>query len=309
MQKTIVTGGTGFLGRHLVPRLLERGEEVTVLSRKAGDPRVTRGAKSVVWQPEQRGEWYRQVDGASAVIHLAGEPVFDGMFTRWTPEKKRRIRDSRVESTRRVVEAIAEAKQRPAVFVCASAVGFYGPHPASEELNEESPAGHDFLAEVVQAWEDAASEAEKLGVRVVRLRIGLVLGEEGGVLTQMLPLFRSFVGGPVGSGEQMMPWVHVQDTVNLILFALDHPEVRGALNAVSPAPVSMGVFARALGRVLRRPSLLRAPSFALKLLLGEASAPVLTGQRVLPRVAERHGYVFAFPTLDRALEDVLGGSP
>jgi hypothetical protein len=309
LQTTIVTGGTGFLGRRLVPRLVARGERVTVLARKAQDPRVPQGATSEAWQPEQRGDWYRHLDGARTVIHLAGEPVFDHLVTRWTDEKKRRIHDSRVESTRRVVEAIGEAKQRPEVLLCASATGYYGARSPDEVLTEESAPGHDFLAGVVRDWEAAAVEAEKLGVRVIRLRIGIVLGEDGGALAQMVPLFRAFVGGPVGSGEQIMSWVHADDIVNLSLFVLDHPEISGAVNAVAPSPVSMDVFAHALGHALHRPSLIRTPAIALKLLLGEAADPILTGQRVLPRAAERHGYTFAFTNIDQALGDVFGGSP
>ena len=273
-----------------------------MLGRKAPDPRIPPPAVSALWTPDQAGPWYGQLEGAGALIHLAGEPVLAGL---WTEAQKQKIRRSRVESTRHLVEAMRAAKQRPSVFVCASAVGYYGGRPGEEELDEQSDPGDDFLAQVVRDWEAEADKASELGVRVVRLRIGLVLGEEGGMLGKMVPAFRFFVGGPVGSGQQVLPWVHIEDTVGLLLFALDHPEVQGPLNVTAPGPVTMNEFSRQLGRALGRPSIFRVPSPLLKLALGEASQPVLTGQRALPRAAQRLGYTFRFPTLEGALEDLF----
>jgi len=304
LRTIVVTGGTGFVGRRLLPRLIERGDQAIVLGRRSPDPRVPVGARSEPWTPEQRGDWYRHIDGASAVIHLAGEPVVAG---RWTESQKERIYRSRIESTRQLVAALREAKSRPTTLLCASAVGYYGGRSDDAVVDESSPPGDDFLAHVVRDWEHEASKAEELGVRVVRLRIGLVLGDEGGVLGKMLPAFRMFAGGPVGPGGQVMPWVHVDDTVGLILFALDNEQAKGAINVTAPAPVTMDEFARELGRALGRPSLLRVPSFAIKAMLGEAATPVLTGQRALPREAGRLGYQFRFPALPGALADLFGG--
>lgn len=279
---------------------------MTVLRRRSPDPRLPPGVSSVRWTAEEAGPWFEQIDGADAVIHLAGEPVLAG---RWTDEHKRRVRSSRVESTRLLVEAMAAAKARPAAFLCASAVGYYGGRDGGEELDEESSPGDDFLARVVRDWEAEADKATALGVRVVKLRIGLVLGENGGLLGKMVPAFRMFVGGPVGSGRQVLPWIHIDDVVGMILFALDHPEVQGPLNVTAPAPVSMEEFTRQLGRALRRPSLLRVPSPVLRLALGEAAEPMLSGQRALPRAALRHGYTFRHPSLPGALADLFGSTP
>ncbi|MCS6901898.1 MAG: TIGR01777 family oxidoreductase, partial [Myxococcales bacterium] len=246
-----------------------------------------------------------EIEGATAVIHLAGEPVLAG---RWSDEHKRRVRNSRIESTRLLVEAMRTAKVKPAAFLCASAVGYYGGREGDEELDEESSPGEDFLARVVRDWEAAADRATALGIRVVKLRIGLVLGENGGLLGKMVPLFRKFVGGPVGSGRQVLPWIHIDDTVGLILFALDRPDIQGPLNVTAPSPVTMEEFCHQLGRALRRPSLLRVPAPLLRLALGEAADPMLSGQKALPRVALRQGYVFRHPTLPSALADLFGST-
>jgi uncharacterized protein len=301
-NRIVVTGGTGFIGRKLVAELVKRGDSVTVLARRAGDPRVPAGADSTVWEPEKEGPWMDVIGSASAVVHLAGEPVLG----RWTEEKRKRIVDSRVLSTKLLLAAMERAPSRPRVFVCASAVGYYGAHSPEEDVDETSPAGDDFLAAVVRAWEDEAKKAAALGVREVRLRIGIVLGEDGGALSQMLTPFRFFVGGPVGSGKQPFSWVHHQDVVNLLLLALDDERVKGPLNATAPNPVDMDGLARALGRALGRPSAFRVPAFMVRFALGEAAFPILTGQRVLPREAERLGYQFRFADLDRALADVVG---
>jgi hypothetical protein len=297
----VVTGGTGFVGRRLVRALIERGEHPVVLSRRAADPRVPAGATCVAWTPEAAGPWGASIDGARAVVHLAGEPVVG----RWTAEKKEKIRASRVRSTTEVVAAIRRAKVPPSVLVCASAVGFYGHRDASDEIDESALPGHDFLAGVVQDWESAAEEATALGVRVVRLRIGIVLGDEGGALSQMLTPFRMFAGGPLGNGRQVLSWIHADDVVGLVLLSLDDERARGAMNATAPAPVDMNELSRALGRRLSRPSVFRVPEFALRGLFGEGADPLLTGQRALPRAAERLGYQFRWMSLDAALADLI----
>lgn len=300
----VVTGGTGFVGRKLVADLVARGEAVTVLGRTANDARVPAGARSVAWTPDREGPWADVVSGARAVVHLAGEPVLG----RWTDARKQRIRESRIGSTRQIVRAIERAEARPDVLVSASAVGFYGARHPDEELDEETSGGDGFLAEVVRDWEKEAEAAEALGVRVVRARIGIVLGPGGGALMQMLPAFRAFVGGPVGDGKQVLSWVHEDDAVRLLCFALDDQRVRGAFNVVAPNPATMNQLARTLADALGRPAAFRVPAFAVRLALGEASMPVLTGQRVVPRVAERLGFAFRYPDLDGAVRQIVGAS-
>jgi uncharacterized protein len=304
VKTIVVTGGTGFLGRRVVEKLLARGDRVVVLTRGAGRIHLPASglASSATWTPDRAGPWFSVIDGADALIHLAGEPVIG---KRWTDEQKARIRDSRVISTRLLVEAMEKAKARPQTFVCASAIGFYGDRDPGEALGEGAEAGRGFLAEVVRAWEAAAAEAEPLGVRTALLRIGIVLGEDGGALAQMLLPFKLFVGGPVGSGKQVLSWIHADDAVGLVLFALDNPEASGAINVTAPEPVDMNSFSHALGRAMGRPSLLRVPAFALKVAMGKAAEAVLTGQRVLPTRAQELGYGFKFPSLGGALADVL----
>jgi uncharacterized protein (TIGR01777 family) len=233
------------------------------------------------------------------VVHLAGEPVAQW----WTEAAKKRIHDSRVEGTRVLVNKLSEQPNRPRVLVCASAVGYYGSR-GDQILTEASPAGSDFLARVVVDWEDAAQLAEPLGIRVVRLRFGMVLGR-GGALAKLLPPFRLGVGGKLGSGHQWMAWIHLEDAVSLILFALDYAAVRGAANATAPHPVTNEEFTERLGMALHRPAILPVPVFALKLAFGEMSEMVLASQRVLPTVAKSAGFRFQFPELQAALEEIL----
>jgi hypothetical protein len=304
VERTIVVaGGTGFIGQRLVARLRARGDRVRVLSRRPEATRLPEGVEAVGWQPDALGPWVQALEGASGVVNLAGEPVAGG---RWTDAKRRRIYDSRVVATRRLVEAMGRLRARPAVLVNGSAVGYYGPRAPDEVLTEGASAGDDFLARVTVDWEGAARGAEPLGVRVVLLRIGLALGPEGGVLRAMLPAFRMFAGGPIGSGEQVLPWVHVDDLVGLIEFALDDERALGPVNATAPHPVTMNDFAAALGASLGRPARVRVPALALRVALGEAAEPALTGQRALPRRALDLGFAFRHPTLEGALGDLFG---
>jgi hypothetical protein len=240
------------------------------------------------------------IPAGGAVVHLAGESVAG----RWNREKKRAIRDSRVLGTRHLVKAIGEAKAKPGVLVCASAVGYYG-NRGDEELTEEAAPGSDFLAEVCQAWEAEARRAEEHGVRVVMLRNGIVLGRGGGALTQMLLPFKLGLGGPVGSGKQWMPWVHVDDVVGIILHSIQQAAVRGAVNATAPAPVRNREFTQTLARLLRRPAVLPAPAFGLKILLGEFADVLLASQRAVPRRIQGAGYTFRHPTLVEALGAIV----
>lgn len=303
VKSVLLTGGTGFIGRKLTKTLLDRGDSVTVLSR---DPsrtsgRLPKGSIAVAYDPEREGPWLDELGRASAVVHLAGENVGQ----RWTEDAKRRILSSRVDSTRLVVEGMRRAEKKPDVFVCASAIGIYGPRPSTERLTETSARGEGFLADVVDAWEAAARPAETLGVRTVMLRIGIVLGEGGGPLEKMLLPFKMFAGGPIGSGSHVISWVHADDVVGLILFCLDKPEARGPINAVSPNAVTNEELSKAIGRAMHRPSWFRVPEAFIKVGMGEAAEIVTTGQHVLPRRAEELGYSFRWPNLDPALASIL----
>ena len=295
-MRLVVTGGTGFIGSALCRVLEETGHELVILSRTTR-PQPGGRRRLVVWQPPASGPWERELDGADGVIHLAGESV---VGKRWTPAQKQRLAESRVKSTRAIVAAITRAARKPAVLLNASAIGYYGPH-GDESLDEDALPGSDFLAQVCQQWEDAARDAEPLGVRVVRLRIGIVLDCDGGALAKMLPAFRLGLGGPVGTGRQWMSWIHRDDVVGLIRWALEDARVNGAMNAAAPNPVTMRQFASTLGRVLRRPAVLPVPGAMLRLLLGEMAQLLLTGQRVMPAKAQALGYGFRYPTLEEAL--------
>ncbi len=304
MLKVLITGGTGFIGRRLVERLLDRGDQVTVLTRDAARARrhFPERVRCAAWDPSKPGAWTEELSVVDAVVNLAGEPVTQ----RWTPAVKERIAKSRVDATRVLVEAIGKAKPRPTIFVCASATGFYGPRPPDQELVEESDAGQGFLADVVQRWEEAARAAEAHGLRSVQLRIGVVLGEGGGALEKMILPFKLFAGGPVGDGKQIISWVHREDVVGMILLALDDERARGPINAVSPNPATSAELAAAIGVVLGRPSWLKTPAFVLRVGLGEAAQILTTGQRVFPRKAVELGYEFQQARLVPALESILG---
>jgi uncharacterized protein (TIGR01777 family) len=298
-MKIVIAGGSGFLGRALSERL-SKGHEIVVLSRRAGGSKAI--ARAVVWTPDgTAGSWAAEIDGADAVVNLAGESIAG---RRWTEAQKRRIRESRVMATRSVVQAIEQAATAPSVLVSGSAVGYYGPCE-DQVVTEEAPPGHDFLADVARQWEAEALRAAAR-TRVVCLRTGLPLDRGGGALPAMLPPFWFGAGGPVGSGRQYWPWIHLADWLGLAQLAIESPTVSGPLNATAPNPVTNAEFARTLGRVIRRPAFLPAPGFALKLLLGEmAQALLLSGQRVVPAKAERLGYRFAFQTLEPALRSIF----
>jgi uncharacterized protein len=304
--RVVVTGGTGFVGGALVRALLDRGDDVTVLSRGAAPaPEAAPGAEGklelATWNPRERGPWFDVVEGASAVVHLAGAPLDQ----RWTDARKKLLRESRIRSAELLAEAIARADAKPRVFVSGSAVGYYGIHTGERFLTEESPPGDDFLACLTRDWESAATGAAEAGVRVCHPRLGLVMGRGGGVLGAMLPAFRAFVGGPVGTGEQYVPWIHLRDAVRALEHAIDRDDFAGAFNATAPEPVTMNTFARTLGAVLGRPSLFRVPAFAIKAMLGSGAEAVLSGQRALPKRLVDAGFAFVFPDLTSALADLV----
>ncbi|MFN3374800.1 MAG: TIGR01777 family oxidoreductase, partial [Chloroflexus sp.] len=256
--------------------------------------------------PAEQGPWFAAINGAWGVVHLAGAPISSGLLgKRWTPEYKAEILNSRVIGTRGIVNAMAAAQQRPAVFVCASAVGYYGFYRNNTPLDERAPAGRDFLAQVCVAWEAEAAKAEALGVRTVMLRTGLVLDPDSGALPQLMLPFKLLTGGPILPGTQVYPWIHPADEVGLIRFALENERVRGPLNAAAPNALANRDFAAVLGKVLGSPSWLPVPEFSLRLALGEMADLVVNGQNAVPRKALDLGYQFRFPTLEPALRDLL----
>ena len=302
MKKVLVTGGTGFIGCRVCDALHEKDYAVHVVSR---DPaRAKTKLQSVketyAWDPETEQLPSEATSDVQAVVHLAGEPIAG----RWNDEKKRQIRDSRILSTCNLVASFADADTKPDVLVCASAIGLYG-DSGDESWTEESPAGTDFLAEVCQEWEAESHKASDYGTRVVSVRIGLVLGLGGGLLEQVLPPFKMGVGGKLGSGNQWMSWIHVDDVVGIVMHALENEEINGALNATAPAPVRNIEFTKTLGSVLRKPTIFPVPTFGLKLMMGEFADFVVLSQNVLPEKTEANGYEFQYRTLESALKNLL----
>jgi uncharacterized protein (TIGR01777 family) len=297
--KITISGASGLIGRRLLKMLAADGHALHVLSRHAGT-NLPPGVKISPWDPlkgEPPADALREAD---AVIHLAGEPVAQ----RWTPEVKQKIRGSRVAGTEHLVQAISKLPQPPKTLLCASAIGYYGSR-GDEVLTEVSGPGSDYLSEVCIAWEKAAQAAEALGVRVVRVRIGVVLDARGGALAKMLPPFKMGVGGKVGNGRQWMSWIHAEDLAGIFRLALTSAAINGAVNGTAPNPVTNADFTRALAAALRRPAIFPVPPLALKLMFGEMSEVLLGSQRVAPQAAEASGYQFQFPHVGAALADVV----
>ena len=299
-MRITVTGATGLIGTKLVAALRERGDEVTVLSRRPEDARRLLGVDAVGWHPESEPAPVDALAGRDGVVHLAGEPIAQ----RWTQESKERIRSSRELGTTRLIEGLQQSRARPRVLVTASAVGYYGAR-GDEHLDEDAPPGTGFLASVCVAWEQAAAAAASLGMRTVTLRTGVLLDRADGALARMLPPFRLGVGGPVAGGHQYISWIAPHDLVRLYLAALDEPAWTGPVNATAPEPVTNREFARALGRVLHRPALLPIPAFALRGLYGAMASVVTTGQRALPDRALERGFEFRHTAIDGALRAAL----
>lgn len=305
-MRVFIAGATGFIGSATVQALLARGDEVVVLSRSLQKIEARFGGRvqGVEGDPLQPGDWQAAVEGCDAVINLVGEPIADRA---WSESQRSRIRDSRILSTRQLVLACEQAKRRPQVLVQGTAVGIYGER-GPERLSEQAklPSEPDFIAQLCAAWEQEALRAETFGLRVVLLRTGVVLDPHEGALAKLLPPFRLFAGGPLGDGQQFFPWIHRDDLVRLLLFALDDARVRGPLNGTAPEDCTMERFCQVLGRVLGRPSWLPVPRFALNLLLGERVSVVLASQRVLPERAQALGFTFQHAALEGALRDLLG---
>ena len=288
----LLTGATGLIGRPLMRALAAAGHSVTLVSRTPGRAPT----RAIGWDgvPAIMSE-------VDAVVNMAGEPVAEG---RWTDARKQAIRASRIDGTRAIVQAMRHATKRPAVLVNASATGYYGPC-GDETVDESHAPGNDFLANVCQAWEAEAVAAEALGVRVVRLRTGIVLAPDGGALGKMLLPFRAGLGGPIGGGKQWMPWIHIDDECGLVVAALGGEQWRGPVNGTAPEPARNREFAHALGAVLGRPAVLPTPGFMLRLAFGEMAEILLTGQRATPAAAQQFGYDWKHPTLTEALADLL----
>ncbi len=294
-MKIILTGATGFIGRRLSDHLARQGHQLACLSRRAASR-----PGWYAWDPEAGPPPQAALLGAGAVIHLAGEPVAQ----RWSAGVKRRIRSSRVQGTLSLLRALSALPVRPGVLVCASAVGFYGSR-GDEILPESAAPGGDFLSAVCIEWEHAAQAAVELGLRAVSLRIGVVLDPGGGALAQMLPVFRAGIGGPIAGGQAWMSWIHLNDLVRMIAWAVENTAVAGPVNAVAPNPVRNSDFTRALALTLRRPALFPVPALALKLLYGEMAGIVLASLRVAPERALQAGFQFDWPELGPALRDLL----
>ncbi len=291
-MKCVISGGTGFIGRQIAERLRQDGHEVNSWSRRATAP--------LAWDPLTGTPSNASVDGTDVVLHLAGEPVAQ----RWNDAAKARIRDSRILGTRRLVDVIARVPRRPRVLVSASAIGIYGDR-GDEILTEASAHGKGFLVETCEGWEAEADRAANFGLRVVKLRIGFVLGKGGGALGQMLPVFRLAVGGRLGSGRQWMPWIHIEDVLELLVRAVNDSSMSGVWNATAPNPVTNAEFTRELGRAVHRPAILPVPPFALKLAFGEFAQHMLDSARVIPAVAQSAGHRFRYPEIGPALRNLV----
>jgi uncharacterized protein (TIGR01777 family) len=300
-MRVVVTGATGLIGTRLVAELRRRGDEVIALSRSPERAQQQLGVEARAWRPEDEPAPAAALSGADAVVHLAGENIAQ----RWSDDAKRRILASREAGTRNLVEGLRAAEPRPGTLISSSAIGWYGAR-GDERLDESEPRGQGFLADVVAAWEREAERAEELGLRVVRLRQGVVLDKDGGALATMLPFFKAGVGGPVAGGRQWMPWIHADDVVGMITAALADARWEGAVNAVAPEPSRNKDFSKALGRALHRPAVLPVPALALKALYGGMADLVTQGQRVIPKRAEELGYGFRHPDIEEALRSALG---
>jgi uncharacterized protein (TIGR01777 family) len=306
-MRVFVAGGTGLVGTRLVGKLRARGDEVVVLTRRPDDAREKFGetCRIVDGDPMKQGGWMDAVADCDAVVNLVGENVFARRWWKWFKEL---LRTSRIQSTQNIVAALAKSPTTPQgrskTLVNASAIGYYGPR-GDEEVDETASPGDDFLAQLCIEWEQAAQAAATWGVRTVIVRVGVVLDRAGGALKEMSRPFKMFVGGPVGSGRQYFSWIHHEDLTGVILLALDNEQAAGPMNGTAPNPVTNREMAKALGRVLHRPSFMKAPRFMLRLMLGEVADIITTGQRVLPRRALSLGYSFKFPEIEGALRDVL----
>jgi uncharacterized protein (TIGR01777 family) len=302
-MKIIVAGGSGFIGSELIRRLVDAKHDVVLLSRNPGAVRLLESAslKIVRWDGKTIGSWSQFIDGADAVVNLSGENI---AAKRWSDLQKTRLINSRIDPTRAILQSINKSAKKPGVLINASAVGYYG-NFGDGDVTETQAKGEGFLSDLCEQWEREALSAEKHRLRVVLLRIGIVLEPSGGALKKMLLPFKLFIGGPLGSGKQWFPWIHREDVINIILFALEKQSLSGAVNVASPSPVTMNEFSSLLGKAIGRHSWIRVPSFMLKLMLGEMSEMLIGGRRIIPKKLVDHGFVFKYPTLDEALSVLI----
>jgi len=301
-MRIIITGGTGLIGGALAANLANDGHEVILLSR--APERATwlpSGVRVERWDGPTATGWGPLADGTDAIVNLAGEGIASG---RWTEERKRRIRESRVNAGQAVVEAVKAATRKPGVVIQSSAVGYYGVH-GDEEITESTPAGNDYLAGVAVVWENSTAPVEAMGVRRAVIRTGVVLSKKGGALPQMLLPFKLFVGGPLGNGKQWLPWIHIADQVGAIRFLIENKLAHGAFNLCAPNPLTNTEFGRVVGRVMGRPAIMPTPAFALRLIFGEMATVLLDGQRQIPKRLIELGFAFRFPSAQAALRDIL----
>lgn len=301
-MRIIISGGTGLIGWALAKDLAKEGHEITILSRSP--ERITAlpdGVRLEGWDGRTAEGWGPAADGADAIVNLAGESIADG---RWSDTRKQRIRDSRVNAGQAVVKAVAEAQDKPQVVIQSSAVGYYGPC-GDEEITEDAPPGDDFLAHVAMEWEQSTASLEEMGVRRAILRTGVVLSQDGGALPRLLLPFRFYAGGPLGDGQQYLPWIHIADEVAAIRFLIENDRATGPFNLAAPHPLTNADFSRVLGKVLEKPARMPAPSFAMRLAFGEMSTVLLDGQRAIPRRLMDLGFDFRFPDAEAALRDLL----
>jgi len=307
-MRVIITGGTGLIGKALANSLAKDGHEIIVLSRNPNKTSgLPAGARVEHWDGRTANGWGHLADGAGALVNLAGESIAGEGFPpkRWTPERRQRIRDSRINAGQAVVEAVKAAANKPGVLIQASAVGHYGPRGA-EDITEQHPAGSDFLADVTQTWEASTEAVEQMGVRRAIIRTGIVLSTKGGVLPMLSLPFKLFVGGKIGSGDQQMPWIHIDDEVAAIQYLMNTPSASGVYNLTAPEPLSNAQLATALGRAMGRPSFFPTPGFPFKLAFGElGDVLLLKGQRAVPARLQEAGFQFHYPEAEGALKDLF----
>ncbi len=300
-MKVLVTGATGFVGRVIVRQLIDAGDEVVILTRNVARAALNLGSKCqyIQWPDTTVMPPLEAFHGVEGVVNLMGENLAS---KKWDEAQKKKIHDSRTVGTAVLIEAISKLDKKPKVLVSASAVGIYG-HRNSEDLNESSKLGDDFLATVCKDWEAEANKAKDLGLRVVTIRTGVVIGRNGGALQKMLPIFKLGLGGPIGSGNQYMSWIHVEDVAAMFIEALKNSHIQGPSNATAPYPATNAEFSKLLGKTLKRPACLKAPTFAVKLIAGEMSEMLLEGQKVLPVKFKEQKFRFRYPTLEMALKE------
>ncbi|HSD63271.1 MAG TPA: TIGR01777 family oxidoreductase [Ignavibacteriaceae bacterium] len=302
-KKIIITGATGLIGSKLTNKLISKNYEVVVFTRNAkkGNIQVPSAHKYVEWDYLKPAKWQAVLEDSYAVIHLSGASIAGKRFTE---SYKKKVKSSRIISTQNLVKAISAAINKPKVFVCASGINYYG-DSNDKILTEDSPGGNDFLAEVCGEWEYEASKAENFGVRRVSIRTSPVLSLQDGMLKSLKPLFKSYLGASLGSGKQWFSWIHVDDIINIYLLALEDETVQGAVNASSPAPVKMHEFAEQFGKALNRPAFFKVPRFVLKTIMGEAADFITASLRVIPERLQKSGFIFRFPEIYSALDDIV----